>query len=142
MNLGEKEAVPDNGLAQGFLPVGYDVGRVEQLVFGQPGDGAASVISCQYGLPERGLVESLLHQMKPVPAFGIGMWRRDNVLPWSFEYLPGFQGGRIPARDKGGDNGFLTSRRDAQKIDDRYPLLEGYPKPTVVSGVRSCPIKA
>ena len=92
MNLGEKQAVLDDGLSQRLVLVGDDVGGVEQLVLGQPGDRATPVVGRQYGLSKRGLVEPLLDQLKAVTALGFGMRRGDDGLPGRPECQVGFQG--------------------------------------------------
>src|SRR5262249_522665 len=45
----------------------------------------------------------------------------------------------VPARDEGWQHGLIAAGRNAEEIDDRYPVLECLPKPAIVGCIRVLP---
>ena len=109
---------------------------IEQAVLAQPRESVAPSIRGDDGVPERILVEALLHHPKGVAAL-CRLGRRGEVdAVGKAERDARLERCRIPPGNEGRDYSLVLARRDAQEIDDGNLVLVSLAQPSVVGGSR------
>jgi len=132
----ERNTIRNDWLPEPLIFVSNDMGGIEQQRFRQPGQSAATIVSSDYGLAERRLVQPLLDGAQGVTPFERGLPRGQcSLIGWG-ERHPRFQCLLIPPGDKGRQNGLISTGRDPEEIDDGYLVLIRFSKPTVVGCIR------
>ena len=114
---------------------------VEQPFLRQSGKRTAPLIGTDHRLAERRLVKPLLDSAERITALLDVLGSNKFLLIRSAEHDPGLERLCIPARHIHRHNGLLTTGRDAQEPNHRYPIFVCRPKPSVVGGVRVIPHK-
>ena len=136
VDLGQRQAVRHDRLAQQFVLVGNDVRRIEQAMFAQSRQGTATAVGGDDGFAERVLMQTLFHDPQGVAALCRLRRCREVVAFGQAERNARFERRRIPPGNEGRDQSLVSARRDAEKVDDGNLVFVSVAQPTVVSGFR------